>query len=309
MKARASILTWIIVIFILLAAAWYFGVIDLSKWVKKPQAIIEEEGKVALELPVKLIFIDTVAGSTVTPTSVELYDPSGRLLESISPSGGVAVSNLPYKSGEKIVALIKWSNNVFYTKVFTIPYYDKYVVSSQPSYHTIRLEVIKPPSSLSIKVYDSEGNLVSTAVNITTTGTITVSVINSEADTGLHDPFIYPITKTQYVAGLLIKITGSTGQVPMIKNAQLLYSGQGIAVYYIPLPKLICKTDKVTGAVVPASQSWVLTIDGTGLAGNSYTLTITAYTDLDPAYVTKAVGNANADAVSLGSVSFTVNIQ
>jgi hypothetical protein len=267
--------------------------------------------RISLDLPVRLIIYNEIAGTPFTPTSVEIYDTQGRKLETLTPSGGVAESSFPYRSGTQLLIKIT-DGSAFYFVPVIVPDYDKdEAQATQPTVHLIRLDAVDIPTSLSLKVYDNVGDAVGTTYNITAPTNFMISVVNNEADTSVHDPFNNVITSSQYIAGLVIKIEGSTANVPLITGATPVYTGQGIAVYYLPLDpeKVKAVTDPRTGTVQPGTEPFTINIDPTGLSGNSYTVTITAYADLDISYMQKAAGVVNSDAVSLGTVSFTLNVQ
>lgn len=265
--------------------------------------------RLILDLPIKFIVYNKYSGSAFSPTALKLYDAEGRVLETLSVSSGVATTAFPYRSQESLYVYIQ-DGSAFYFTTVVVPDYDKDVAqATQPTQHLVRVDAVDIPSTLSVKLYDYLGDLITTEYNISSTSSLTISIVNNEADTALPTSFYNPITETQYIAGVVIKITGSTTNVPLITGATPIYSGNGIAVYYVPLNELAALTDQRTGSVLPATQAIALSIDPTGLAGNSYTVTVTAYVDLDLDYMQRAAGTPNTDAVSLGTASFTLNVE
>ena len=189
----------------------------------------------------------------------------------------------------------------------TLPLYDaKLAEIKPPDYHIITVDAVDVPSSLGLKVINSTGEAV-TSVTLANAAPFTILVTNSEADTGLPDPFVNPLTGTQYGNYLVIEVTGSGSTLPRVTGATSAFHTQGKDVYVITLTGLDCKTDPRTGSATPVSKSYGITIDPTGAPSGSYTVTITAYTDVDLTYI-KDYGVVNNDAVSLGSVTLTVNV-
>ncbi len=261
--------------------------------------------KLALNLPVKFIFYNAISGSVFTPSSLKVYDSSGHLLETLTPSAGSATTSFPYMSGTVLILRIG-VGNAFYYKQVTVPYYNKDVaLATRPTVHLIRVTCVDVPSSLSVRAYDNLGNTIASGayVNVSTVTPISISVINSQANTALPEPFMNIVTGTKYGNYLVIKVTGTTTNVPLITGATPVYTGPGVAVYILPLNTLPAKTDVRSGTVIPASQSFGISIDPAGTHGN-YTVTISAYTDLDVSYMQKSAGTPNTDAVLLGTFSF-----
>lgn len=278
--------------------------------VKLPQATTStpSEEKIALNLPIKFVFYNTINNSVVNPTSVAIYDSSGHLLESLTPSGGSAITTFSYKSGTQLLLKIT-ENSTFYFVPVAVPYYDKDVaLITRPSEHQIRVPCTVVPSALSIRVYDNLGNAIASGstVSVTSATSYTITVVNSEPNTALPEPFTNIITGSKYGNYLLIEIMGTTSAVPSVSGATLVGRGDGWAVYEIPLNTLTAKTDPRTGALIPGTQSIAITVDPAGLVGN-YTIHIVAGTDIDINYFQSTSGTAlNTDAVKLATFDFTI---
>jgi len=264
------------------------------------------EEMLKLNLPVKLLFYNKVNGSVFTPTQVQIY-LGNSLQETLTPTNGYAISQLPYLSGTVLTLKIV-EGSAFYFTTVTVPSYSKAIAeATHPTVHLIKVDAVDVPSSLTIRAFDQLGNAIAAGsiFNVTSVTPISISVINAEPNTALPDSFYNPVTGSKYGNYVVIKITGTTTNVPLISGATPVYTGTGVAVYVLPLENLPAKTDVRSGSVIPASQSFGISIDPAGLVGN-YTVTISAYTDLDISYMQKAAGTPNTDAVLLGSLSFTV---
>ena len=270
-----------------------------------------EEGEVAtgdvpLELPIKFVIRNKLTGAAFNPTSTELYNSMGYVVESLTVTSGSATTAGTYKSGEQYYLKVV-DGTAFYFIPVSLPYYDARIAEIKPpDFHVVTVDAADVPSALTVKAIDATGTAV-TELNITTPTPLTLMVTNSEADTALPGQFLNPLTQSTYGDYLVITVTGSGSVIPRISGAQLAFQTTGQAVYIVQLSGLDCRTDPRTGSATPVSKSYGITIDPTGVPTGSYTVTITAYVDLDPAYV-QNYGVANTDAVSLGSASLTVNV-
>ena len=301
----AAILLLLIVIGLAGYAVWKGGLSVSDFGFKKSETPVASE-KVPLQLPIKFIIRNKLTGTPLNVTTAELYNSKGFVVETLVVSSGTATTSGAYKSGESYYLKIV-DGGVFYFKRVILPLYDaKLAEIKPPDYHIVTIDGVDVPSSLGVKVINSLGEQV-TSVNLTATEPFTILVTNSVADTTLPDPFYNPLTRTQYGNYLVIEVTGSGSTLPRIGGATSVFHTQGKDVYVITLAGLDCKTDPRTGSATPASKSFGITIDPTGAPSGSYTVKITAYTDLDLSYI-KDYGVVNNDAVSLGSVTLTVNV-
>ncbi len=261
---------------------------------------------IPLELPIKFVIRNKLTGAAFNPTSAQLYNSKGYVVETLSVSSGAATTAGTYESGEQYYLKIT-NGTVFYFIPVKLPYYNAEIAKVKPpDFHVISVDAAVVPSALTVKAIDATGTAVTT-LNITSPTPLTVMVTNSKADTTLPDPFMNPLTKTEYGNYLVITVTGQGSVLPRISGAKEVFQTTGKAVYIAPLSGLACRTDPRTGTATPVSKSLGITIDPTGVPAGSYTVSITAYTDLDPTYV-QNYGVPNSDAVSLGSVSLTVNV-
>jgi len=265
-----------------------------------------ESDKVALDLPIKFVVRNKLTGAAFNPTAMELYNSMGYVVETLSVSSGSATTAGTYKSGEQYYLKVA-DGSAFYFIPVTLPMYDaKTAEIKPPDFHIINVQAADVPSALTVKVINSTGGAVS-SVTLSAPEPFTILVTNSEQDTSLPGSFMNPIQGSTYGDYLVITVTGSGSVIPRISGAQLAFQTTGQAVYIVQLNGLDCRTDPKTGSATPVTQSYGITIDPTGVASGSYTVSITAYVDLDPSYI-QNYGVANTDAVSLGTASLTVNV-
>jgi len=291
-----------------------FGLIGYTYWkghlsIPKVPGVSEEEKvteQIPLQLPIKLIVRNKLTGTSLNISTLELYNTKGYVVETLTVSSGATTTSGAYKSGERFYVKIS-DGSTFYFIQIALPLYDAEVAKIKPpDFHVIGLDAVDVPSTITLKVIDSTGNQVS-SVNLITPSPFTVLVTNSEPDTALPDPFYNPTMKSWYYNYLVIEVTGSGSVLPRVSGASTLFQTNGKAVYGIKLGSLACVTDPRTGSATPKTASYGITIDPTGVPSGSYTVKITAYTDLDLNYV-KNYGVVNTDAVALGSTTLTVNV-
>ncbi len=263
-------------------------------------------GMIPLELPIKFVIRNKLTGAAFDPSGAQLYNSKGYVVETLSVSNGAATTAGTYKSGEEYYLKIT-NGTAFYFIPVKLPYYNAEVAKIKPpDFHVISVDAAVVPSSLLVKVIDSEGNSVSTA-KISAPSPYTIMITNNHQDTSLPDAFMNPLTKTQYGNYVVISVTGSGSVLPRISGAKEVFQTTGKAVYIAPLSGLACKTDPRTGTATPVSTSLGISIDPTGVPSGNYTVSITAYADLDSSYV-QNYGVANSDAVSLGTTTITVQV-
>ena len=261
---------------------------------------------IPLELPIKFVIRNKLTGASFDPTSAQLYNSKGYVVETLSVSSGAATTAGTYESGEQYYLKIT-NGSVFYFIPVKLPYYNAEIAKVKPpDFHVISVDAAVVPSSLIVKVIDSEGNSVST-VSISAPSPYTIMITNNKQDTSLPDAFMNPLTKTEYGNYVVISVTGSGSVLPRISGAKEVFQTTGKAVYIAPLSGLACKTDPRTGTATPVSTSVGISIDPTGVPSGNYTVSITAYTDLDSSYI-QNYGVANSDAVSLGTATITVQV-
>jgi len=262
--------------------------------------------QVPLELPIKFIFRNRLTGAAFNPTSAQLYNSKGYVVETLSVSNGVAVTSDIFKSGEQYYLKVVDGSAFYFVPVY-VPFYNADIAKIRPpDYHIISVDATDVPTNLTVKVIDATGVAVST-INAAAPTPLTVMVTNVWPNTGLPGSFSNPITHSTYSDYLVITVTGSGAVIPRVSNAQLVFQTTGKAVYVVPLSGLDCRTDPRTGQATPVSKSFGITLDPTGVPAGSYSVVVTAYTDLDANYL-HSYGVPNSDAVSLGSVTLTVNV-
>jgi hypothetical protein len=303
-KASALGIFILVVILGLMGYAIWKGSLSIPGYSPPSEEVVT--GDVPLDLPIKFVIRNKLTGAAFNPTSAELYNSMGYVVETLTVTSGSATTAGSYKSGEQYYLKIT-DGTAFYFVAVALPYYDKEIAEIKPpDFHVIAVDAPDVPSALTVKAIDATGTVVTT-LNITASTPITIMVTNSEADTALPGSFYNPVMESTYGDYLVITVTGSGSVIPRISGAQLVFQTSGQAVYVIQLSGLDCKTDPRTGSATPVSKSYGVTIDPTGVPTGSYTVTITAYVDLDQAYI-QSYGVANTDAVQLGSTSVTVNV-
>lgn len=304
---------WIIVILLVLVGVGYLYMNGNLKFSMAPTSGEEKTstGQVPLELPLKVLIVNKLNGSTITNVNVRVIK-NGRDYEplSLDSASNAYISTLEYKSGEKIDLSISFSNGAFFIVPITLPYYERDIAEIKaPEFHKMVVKIPVPPSALTIRLLDASGNSVASGstVNLTTLGVDTLKyslmVVNEERDTALFPSFHDPLTDRNYDSIVLVQLEGKA----VIVDWDIAYtSGPTTKAYYTMLPDLAALYDPKTGTVTPGVFTKSMTVDCTAMnKGDTSTLTINAYIDASIEYI-KGYQTVNTQAVSLAGFTLTI---
>jgi len=306
--AGGSSLATVLLIILIIIGIFIFlkGGTDFLSIHREPEPTIPVAEQIPLSLPIKAVITNEISGAAMTDVSVYLVDNSGRVLEQLALSGNAYVSSMKYRSGESIFLKIV-DGSAFYVATVSLPYYEKDVAEiTQPDYHEVTIRVPDAPTTLSIKVYDEAGNLISDGSTLNTTSlgkttfTLTISVINTEQDTSTYPAFNNPATKSTFYSALLL-----VADKPLaVSGMNPLYTDASKTAMWGDIAGLKAVLDPRTNTVKPGTETFVVTIDASAIT-SSTTVTIAAYLDFDTSYY-KSMGIVNGEAVQLATFSLTI---
>lgn len=309
-KSSAGMVFLVIILMVMIGLGYMYYTGQLGKLSIAPTTGGEETTKqVPLELPLQILVVNKLNGSTITNVNVRVIK-DGRDYEPLSLSGNAYISTMEYRSGETIYLAITFPNNAFYIVPVTLPFYDKEIAEIKPpEYHKMIIKVPVPPSSLTVRLLDASGNSVASGstINLTQLGVSTLKytlmIVNDAQDTALFPDFKDPVTQRTYSNVVLVQVNGK----PIVIDWDIAYtSGPTTKAYMAKLGDIAAVLDPKTQTVTPGTFTKTLTIDCSAMAtGDTATITIGTYIDASIEYI-KSYQVVNNEAIALASFSLTI---
>ena len=271
--AKAS--SWIIVLLLILAAAWYFGYIQIPGFSVAPPSATPSQNTVAVTKPLKISVIDQWAGQAVSSATVKIYR-GPTLQESLTTDAtGIATSALSYKSGEQLYIHVVKGNAELW-KTVEVPYMSPADAESL-TVNPVNIQFYTL-GTYTIKIMDSDGNAYTSGgtLNFTTLGkdvvTLTITVYNTVDNSGYISSY-NPVLGEARNAYIVLELSGTNFDKVSIQGLPAKKDLAATSYYWIQVPDDGLVKYKVGNTYVkPGVYSITITVDGSALtSGDSVT--------------------------------------
>lgn len=314
-KIELSLGTFLLVLVIILGAAWYMGYLNIPGSITTPPGGVGTtpgpSDMVVVNKPLQFSAMDPLAGQALGGATIAIYAPDKTLKESITTDSstyiGRGVTINPYKSGDTIYVKLSKTGYVTRWIPVTIP---KMTYSDAQSlqYNFIPLQTYNL-GTYSIKVIDQFGNTYSSGgtVNFTALGanqiTLTINIYNTEDNSGYissHDL----LNNIDLKACLLTSTTGSSVTVSGFGSS----IQRGTTTYWTSVVADDALTRQLVGNqyVKPGVATVTITVGkGSLTVGSSQAFTLSLMGYFDPMYFAQN-GIGGPDATQLAT--FTLNV-